>query len=124
MCLLHCPCLVLAVLLWQAALHAAGLRGSALGRSDVGANPEVPDWLKKWAALTLQFVQKEKELLPAVRVWGGSRLGSGGAAPRAAGSCACRVCFERRGGTGGSVSHLRAVGELCTDAAWHGGHVS
>lgn len=51
----------------QAALHAAGLRGSALGRSDVGCNPEVPDWVKKWAALTLQFVQKEKELLPAVR---------------------------------------------------------
>jgi hypothetical protein len=50
----------------QAALHAAGLRGSALGRGDVAANPEVPDWLKKWAALTLQFVHKEKELLPAV----------------------------------------------------------
>lgn len=51
----------------QAALHAAGLRGSALGRADVAANLEVPDWLKKWAALTLQFVQKEKELLPGVR---------------------------------------------------------
>lgn len=50
----------------QAALHAAGLRGSALGRSDVPANAEVPDWLKKWAALTLEFVRRERELLPAV----------------------------------------------------------
>jgi hypothetical protein len=32
----------------------------------VAANPAVPDWLKKWAALTLQFVHKEKEVLPAV----------------------------------------------------------
>jgi len=50
----------------QSSLESAGLRGSALGRPDVPSNPEVPDWLKKWAALTLQFVHKEKQLLPGV----------------------------------------------------------
>jgi hypothetical protein len=62
----------------QAALDAAGLRGSALGRADVSANPEVPDWLKKWAVLTLQFVRKEKELLPGVRGGGGEGGGDVG----------------------------------------------
>lgn len=49
-----------------AALQAAGLRGAALGRPDVACNPEVPAWLKKWAALTLEFVALERQLLPGV----------------------------------------------------------
>eukprot|EP00878_Enallax_costatus_P028162 GHUV01030381.1.p1 GENE.GHUV01030381.1~~GHUV01030381.1.p1 ORF type:complete len:660 (+),score=307.55 GHUV01030381.1:240-1982(+) len=48
----------------KARLEAAGLRGSVLGRPDIECNPETPDWLKKWAALTLQFVDLERQLLP------------------------------------------------------------
>jgi hypothetical protein len=47
-------------------LARAGLRGSALGRPDVECNAEVPAWLKKWAALTLEFVELERQLLPGV----------------------------------------------------------
>jgi hypothetical protein len=52
----------------QLRLARAGLRGSALGRADVECNAEVPSWLKKWAALTLEFVELERQLLPGVSV--------------------------------------------------------
>lgn len=51
----------------QLRLARAGLRGSALGRPDVACNPQVPGWLQKWAALTLEFVELERQLLPGVR---------------------------------------------------------
>ena len=38
-----------------------GLRDSALGRP----RQRLPEWLAKWAALVLQFVEQEMELLPA-----------------------------------------------------------
>lgn len=47
-------------------LDRAGLRGSALGRAGVDCNPAVPAWLQKWAALTLEFVEQERLLLPGV----------------------------------------------------------
>ena len=38
-----------------------GLRDSALGRP----HQRLPDWLTKWAALILEFVEHERQLLPA-----------------------------------------------------------
>lgn len=51
----------------KARLEKTGLRGSVLGRADVDCNPDTPDWLKKWAALTLEFVELERQQLPGVR---------------------------------------------------------
>jgi hypothetical protein len=53
----------------QARLDAAGLRASVLGRADLACNPRIPDWLMKWASLTLTFVEQERELLPQVCVY-------------------------------------------------------
>ena len=46
-------------------LAAAGIKSSALTMP--GSNPpaECPEWLVKWAALTLEYIELEKELLPA-----------------------------------------------------------
>jgi hypothetical protein len=53
-----------------ALLEAAGLRGSVLGRPDVACNPPVPEWLRKWAALILQYTAEERQRLPQVMVVG------------------------------------------------------
>ena len=42
-------------------LQKFGLRDSALGRP----HQRLPTWLAKWAALALEFVEQEMELLPA-----------------------------------------------------------
>ena len=42
-------------------LQKFGLRESALGRP----HQRLPNWLAKWAALILQFVELERSLLPA-----------------------------------------------------------
>ena len=47
------------------ALAAAGIKSAALTMPGSEPPRRCPDWLVKWAALTLQYIQLEKELLPA-----------------------------------------------------------
>ena len=47
---------------WSLGLQAQGLRDSALGSKLRGER--VPEWLEKWVALLLEFVEEEQKLLP------------------------------------------------------------
>lgn len=40
-----------------------GLKDAALGSESRGTR--APDWLQKWAALVLEYIEEEKALLPA-----------------------------------------------------------
>ena len=49
----------------RAALVSAGIKSAALNMPGMSPPTECPTWLVKWAALTLQYIDLEKELLPA-----------------------------------------------------------
>lgn len=42
-------------------MQANGLKNAALGKINVD---RVPEWLEKWVALCLEYVEMERELLP------------------------------------------------------------
>ena len=82
----------------RARLATAGIKSAALTmpgeRTPSGERVECPEWLIKWASLTLEYIEMEKELLPAAltaKPIDGIVYDAGFAAATAAGVVATRI---------------------------------